>query len=728
MILVRRLIVPAAIMFTTFLVGLFIYFFISLHEAYDAAKEGHITAVGNSFFVDIEHQKQIALTWATTSADNPTIQEAFATRDLERLRELVLPGYSMLEDTGSNITQNRYFLPDGTVFFSANALTSFDASPSHSVSLANTQQESVAGLEVQDGALVIRGISPVFYESRYVGLVEYQIGLTAALLEEMQERYGAEWRVLLASDFVPNRTLTEPGPNENLLVVTRTEGATIFNSSDSYMNALNGATTITHPSQDGRDYALRSAPIFDYSGRIIGVLDILNDHTHISAPQNRRLILAGLASLGVLILGLTGLYLLIRRTLQPIQVLTRAASEISEGNPMVYVSARPESDEIGILIEAFNYMTTQLRSSITDLEQRVTERTRDLEDQSRRLRVAAEISQSSVSLKRLDEVLERSAQLILERFNYYHVGIYIADKESNLASLVASPTEAGQQMLTVKHQVRIGDNSIVGRVAATGEPRVASGIGAESPVSLSPFLQETRSELALPLKVEDRVIGILDIHSTTEQAFKPDDVSVMLVLADQLASAMERTRLLEESTNTLNELERAYGRYTQTGWQRFTASGRLHNLGYRFDNVRIEPIKHLPETGQEALTNGNPVISNGTSVPEVAVPIKFRGQTIGVVHAKLKDGYEEDTISTLELAVDRLATSLESARLYEEARIRADREQTIAQITTAISSSSDFETILRTTVREIGHALADTEVGIQILRDLNQNSADEGRN
>ncbi|MFN8427831.1 MAG: hypothetical protein U0X87_16440 [Anaerolineales bacterium] len=141
-------------------------------------------------------------------------------------------------------------------------------------------------------------------------------------------------------------------------------------------------------------------------------------------------------------------------------------------------------------------------------------------------------------------------------------------------------------------------------------------------------------------------------------------------------------------------------------------------------------MTRLTETSKEALLSGNSVVTNGSDTHhEVAIPIKFRGQIIGVVHAKIQSGYGGETaVSTLELAVDRLASSLESARLYEEAKVRADREQTISQITSAISSSSDYETILRTTIREIGHALKDTEVGIQIVDDAAQDSINEGRN
>ncbi len=97
-----------------------------------------------------------------------------------------------------------------------------------------------------------------------------------------------------------------------------------------------------------------------------------------------------------------------------------------------------------------------------------------------------------------------------------------------------------------------------------------------------------------------------------------------------------------------------------------------------------------------------------------AIPIKLRGQSIGVVTVSLKEGYNPNTINTIEQAVERLAASLESARLFEEARARADREQAISHVTSAISSAPEFDAILRTTVEEIGKSFGDAEVSIQL--------------
>jgi GAF domain-containing protein len=226
--------------------------------------------------------------------------------------------------------------------------------------------------------------------------------------------------------------------------------------------------------------------------------------------------------------------------------------------------------------------------------------------------------------------------------------------------------------------------------------------------------------MALPLKVENNIIGVLDVQSEQPQAFNEDDVAIMQVMADQLATAIERTRLLQEVERNLKELESAYGQFTRDNWKRLTDGTLTGNIGYRFDNVRLERITELPQLTGAALTSGRIINSNGKysqaeQERSVAIPIKLRGQTIGVVSLKLKEGYDRNTVSIVELAAERLASAMESARLYEEARLRADREQSISRVTTAISTSTGFEQILQTTVREIGNILGDTEVAIQIL-------------
>jgi GAF domain-containing protein/HAMP domain-containing protein len=405
----------------------------------------------------------------------------------------------------------------------------------------------------------------------------------------------------------------------------------------------------------------------------------------------------------------------------PITTLAETTVSFAAGR----LSARAivdRKDEIGALAQAYNQMAAQLQEMIGKLEQRVADRTKDLESQTLRLRVAAEIARDAASARDLHELLTRAAELICNRFSFYHAGIFLLDKNKEFAVLVASPTEAGKKMIENNHRLRVGEVGIVGRVAATGEPRITLNTGTDAVYFNNPYLPDTRSEMALPLKVENNIIGVLDVQSEQPQAFNEEDVAIIQILADQLATAIERTRLLQEVERSLRELEGAYGQFTSENWSRLAARSLTNNKGYRFDNVRIEPITELPELAGTALKTGTIVSSNGSqpgidNEHKVAVPIKLRGQTIGVVSLKLKEGYDGNTISIIELATERLAAAMESARLYEEARLRADREQSISRVTSAISASTEYDQILQTTVREIGNILNDTEIAIQILEE-----------
>ena len=407
---------------------------------------------------------------------------------------------------------------------------------------------------------------------------------------------------------------------------------------------------------------------------------------------------------------------------EPISTLAIIAKDYAAGK-LSSRAAINRRDEIGALGNAYDQMAEQLQDIIGKLEQRVADRTKELEGQSLRLRIAAEIARDAAASHNLIELLDKAAALIQERFALYHTGIFLLDHNKEFAVLTASPTEAGKEMIANNHKLRVGEVGIVGRVAFTEEPRITLDTGADAIYFDNPLLPKTRSEMALPLKVEKKIIGVLDVQSDQPQAFDENDIAIMQILADQLATAIERTRLLQQVEQNLSDLQQAYGQFTREGWKTIGETGLLGKTGYRFDNVRIQPISEAPEQGDEAMKAGTVIIHNGKNSNgnnQVSIPIKLRGQTIGVVSANLKAGYSQNTISTLELAIERLALSLESARLYEQARIRADREQAIAQVATSISSATDFDKILRATIEEVGKTLGDAEVSIQIISDSDE--------
>ncbi len=276
----------------------------------------------------------------------------------------------------------------------------------------------------------------------------------------------------------------------------------------------------------------------------------------------------------------------IRQAIHPIQNLTQVAVAISSGDltrqAAVQTGPADSQDELGVLAQAFNRMTAELRELVSGLENRVAERTRQLERRALQFQVTSEVARAAAAIRDPERLLQNVVDLISERFTFDHVGIFLLDLsetsgassspeassgdgdestaigtggKSGFAVLRAASSEGGKYMVAHGHRLRIGQQGIVGFVAATGQSRIALDVGKDAVFFNNPVLPETRSEMALPLKVQNNVIGILDVQSNQPSAFSEEDISILQILADQLALAIENTRLLAESQQTVRELE-----------------------------------------------------------------------------------------------------------------------------------------------------------------------------
>jgi len=234
----------------------------------------------------------------------------------------------------------------------------------------------------------------------------------------------------------------------------------------------------------------------------------------------------------------------------------------------------------------------------------------------------------------------------------------------------------------------------------------------------NPLLPQTRSELALPLKVETRVIGVLDVQSGIPNAFTQDDIVVLQIMADQLALAIERVQLVEQLEGRLHELEHAYQQFTVTSWQDFSHQPDF-KAGYSFDGIKLSVIDSSPAWSQDALRRGRPVVlpgkTTGSKDSLLAVPLKLRGQIIGVLSIRFTgDSLNNETVNLSEEVGNRLAVALENARLYTETQKLAQQERAVSEISTRITTSINIESILRTAVQELGRMIPDAEVTVQL--------------
>ena len=428
-----------------------------------------------------------------------------------------------------------------------------------------------------------------------------------------------------------------------------------------------------------------------------------------------------LTFISALALSLTVLFslFLARSVGKPIHNLIEAMADVEEGN----LSRRAElvsTDETGHLTIAFNQMVEQLERLQIGLEDQVAQRTADLARRTAQLEAAAQVARDAASIRNVQTLLDQAVRLISDRFGFYHVGIFLLDDAGEYAVLQAASSEGGQRMLARGHRLAVGRIGIVGMVAGTGEPRIALDVGEDAVFFDNPDLPRTRSEMALPLKVGRRTIGVLDVQSEKPAAFTEEDIAVLQVLADQLAIAIENARLLEQMEGTVRELQRFYEEYTREAWR---AVGRRWR-GLRYRHLAFEPMEEVPEETRRVLREGRSVIhpirdeGNGRVVGNMlAVPVRLRGQVIGALNVRFAaPEVPPEAVQMIEEVADRLALALESARLLEETQRRAARDRLLAEITARIRASMDPETILRTAVRELGAALGVDRSLIQLRR------------
>ncbi|MCA9934251.1 MAG: response regulator [Ardenticatenaceae bacterium] len=240
------------------------------------------------------------------------------------------------------------------------------------------------------------------------------------------------------------------------------------------------------------------------------------------------------------------------RFAHPLELLLSAATEISAGNLETAVTITSPY-EFKLLGDIFNHMTAQLRELVGRLEQRVAERTRTLDRRSMQIQAAAQTARDASAAYELDDLLNRAVNLIPSRFGYYHAGIFLVDDKQEYAVLRAATSHVGEQMLARRHKLKVNSEGIVGYVTGTGRPYITPDTRKDSVYWPNPLLPETLSEMGLPLKVSDRIIGAMNVQSRLPAAFEEEDITILQILADQLAVAIEKTRLFEQAQAQLTE-------------------------------------------------------------------------------------------------------------------------------------------------------------------------------
>jgi len=368
-------------------------------------------------------------------------------------------------------------------------------------------------------------------------------------------------------------------------------------------------------------------------------------------------------------------------------------------------------------------------------------------NQIAKIQTAAEIARDISSALDLDELLLKAVNLIHDRFAFYYAAIFLVDNTGSNVVIREATGEAGAQMKRIGHKLAIGSKSVVGFVAGQGEPLLVNDTTKDATYLPNDLLPGTRAEAAIPLKIGDRILGVLDVQSTIPFSFSPNDLNTLQTLADQVAIAVNNTELFAEtqehlsqhrllhhittsaaSGTTLDEslASAVEGLQVTLGGDRVAillADAEQNNLvtkawvGYSEEATGLTipfgsgitgwvAAHRKPLRVDDVTQDARYIQASANTRSELALPLIFRNDILGVlnVESELVAAYTENDEEMLGTLAGSLAAIIANTRLVEQIRKQAERERLLYEITSKIRRSTDMHTILSTTIDEIRRA------------------------
>jgi GAF domain-containing protein/HAMP domain-containing protein len=381
-----------------------------------------------------------------------------------------------------------------------------------------------------------------------------------------------------------------------------------------------------------------------------------------------------------LLLGAGFTYYVAKTVSNPIHDLIRTFNKIEQGD-LTQRAPVSSTDELGIVTMQFNRMVSRLESLQSTLEQQVVERTKQLTATNEVGRVAA----SSLDPEQL---LARVLPLFPEQFGYYYAAIYLVDPSGKWAELKEATGEAGRVLKQNRHRLEVSGKSMVGTAIRDQVPRIAQIASDEKQRFDNPLLPYTRSEIALPLTVGDRVLGALNVQSTREADFGPQVIETMKNMASQVAIALENARLYQEAQHVIQELRATQQQYLLQGWAAFTEDH--DSLEYRIGD----------DDEENSIT--------------LDVPISLRDQVLGEILLEGQREWTPEQQSLVDAVATQAAIALENARLVSESREIALRERMVAEINSKVWASATIDGVLQTVIKELGRRLNASSATIEL--------------
>lgn len=360
--------------------------------------------------------------------------------------------------------------------------------------------------------------------------------------------------------------------------------------------------------------------------------------------------------------------------------------------------------------------------------QQVTQIATDAHRSVSLLSASADIGNDVSQMLELTLLLDRAVEIVRDRFAFYHVSIFLTDENERYAHLTASTGEVGERMLARGHRLPINSDSVVGRSAQAKDLIIARDTDSESGHSFNELLPFTRSELAVPIVDNNGIVGVVDVQSRRPDAFIASEIEALRVIVNQLATAIRNARLFEdkersirenkrlfiEAETNLREIQRLNRQLTKQAWTDYLRSER------RIDGVTLsdENFRNTAEWSEEMISASRrrrAITSESDGKRKVAVPIELRGEVVGAIELETEPNTKKDDLVDMVRSVSqRLAVSLDNARLFEESNEATAQEQRVGEIVSQYQAAGSVDELLRVTLQGLAETLGAEQASIRL--------------
>ncbi len=345
------------------------------------------------------------------------------------------------------------------------------------------------------------------------------------------------------------------------------------------------------------------------------------------------------------------------------------------------------------------------------------------------LKDVSRISETLVGLPADEDQLNLSVEQIRDALGLYHVQVFLTDSSSGLAVLRASTGFMGRRMFEENSLLTPEENSPINNALRQKDPIVITDSAPEH--QRAGFLPATHSELLVPLRVGNLLpIGVLDLHSTSRDAFSDEFYHAVATLGNQMAAALhtmhqarelragyeERDRLSGQLDTARRELGRTNRQLVSATWGTYLEERQEMIQGFDWQGGDILSARTQSAVLDKTVSTGEAYLDYQDDTAMLSVPIRLRGQTLGAVEFR-RSGDARWSPSALEMAqavAERLALSLENARLFEQTQNAAQREQLVSRVTSQLQTTNNLQALLTLAAAQFQEALGATRTQVRL--------------